>query len=344
MSEAEPRVAWVDTARGLGILLVMIGHSQALPGIFDKWIFAFHMPLFFFLSGFTFAPKRAQPFGALLRSRARGLLVPFAFFWLASYAFWLGERRLKAEDMLIGPLEPFNGLLMAAGSTLFLNEALWFLPCLFVTTVLWHALLRAGDRIAWSLVVVLGALGMLALGRFADWVVWNADIACVVAPFFALGELLGRRRPAFASTAWLLALICGGFALTLAAYQLNVRIDLHQRIVGNPAWFVAGSLGGIAMLIGVSSLLPSLRALHLLARESLTLLATHLPVYTVIAGLGVVAFHLPRGFKGKLPWFVLVDVAIASAVGLIAAALLRRYLPAAVGATAKRRETIGTLR
>lgn len=330
--DAAPRVAWLDTARGLGILLVLIGHSTALPEVLADWIFVFHMPLFFFLSGFTSASKREQRLGMVVRSRARGLLVPFAFFWLASYLWWLVARRLKPESLLIGVLEPLPGLFFAAGSTLFVNAALWFLPCLFVVTVLWQVLLRAGERVAWSLAIVLSALCMLELRRFASALAWSVDIACVVLPFFALGELLGRTRRSLPRGGWRPALALGGFALTLAALHLNDRVDLHQRVIGNPFWFVAGSLGGIAMMLGLSTSMPRLHALHAVGRESLTLLATHLIVYAAITGIGVIALHLPRTFKSTLPWFVLVDVALATAFGWIAAATLRRVLPAAVGA------------
>jgi fucose 4-O-acetylase-like acetyltransferase len=57
------RLTWVDTAKGFGIILVVLGHalrglvsseiltSTPLVRFADDWIYAFHMPLFFFLSG-----------------------------------------------------------------------------------------------------------------------------------------------------------------------------------------------------------------------------------------------------------------------------------------------------
>lgn len=65
------RVTWVDFAKGIGIFLVVFGHT--LRGLFnynyaedtgilhwlDTWIYAFHMPLFFFVSG-LFIQRSAQ--------------------------------------------------------------------------------------------------------------------------------------------------------------------------------------------------------------------------------------------------------------------------------------------
>jgi len=44
------RQTYVDTAKGLGICLVVIGHST-IPGWLDTGIRLFHMPLFFFIAG-----------------------------------------------------------------------------------------------------------------------------------------------------------------------------------------------------------------------------------------------------------------------------------------------------
>lgn len=47
----ENRIDWVDISKGLGIILVIIGHCVYLGGLIHNWIFSFHMPLFFILSG-----------------------------------------------------------------------------------------------------------------------------------------------------------------------------------------------------------------------------------------------------------------------------------------------------
>jgi uncharacterized membrane protein YcfT len=44
------RIAWIDVARGIGILLVVLGHLES--GLSNRVIYAFHIP-FFFLSGYV---------------------------------------------------------------------------------------------------------------------------------------------------------------------------------------------------------------------------------------------------------------------------------------------------
>lgn len=40
-------VIWIDVLKGMGILLVVLGHSIKPDGLMATAIFSFHMPLFF---------------------------------------------------------------------------------------------------------------------------------------------------------------------------------------------------------------------------------------------------------------------------------------------------------
>ena len=89
-------LAWVDEARGAGIFLVVFGHvwrgvesaglvaDTALFHAVDRVVYAFHMPLFFFLSGLlSYDIFRRRPLGAALVYRAERLLWPLVLWtWL----------------------------------------------------------------------------------------------------------------------------------------------------------------------------------------------------------------------------------------------------------------------
>ena len=67
------RIDWIDTAKGYGMLCVIIGHLGT-PGI-SAFVYTFHMPLFFFLSGFLFHhQKKIVPF--ILR-KTKSLVIPY---------------------------------------------------------------------------------------------------------------------------------------------------------------------------------------------------------------------------------------------------------------------------
>lgn len=82
------RFDWVDTARGIGILLVVYGHvldglrkgSSYVPGFTYDVIYSFHLALFFFLSGFFIKKFLSIPFKEAILSKVRTIIVPYFIF------------------------------------------------------------------------------------------------------------------------------------------------------------------------------------------------------------------------------------------------------------------------
>lgn len=84
------RFQWIDFAKGVGIILVVYGHvargivNAGIPytgynhGMFDRFLYSFHMPLFFFLSGLMFVEslKKYGRMGLAFR-RVDALLYPY---------------------------------------------------------------------------------------------------------------------------------------------------------------------------------------------------------------------------------------------------------------------------
>ena len=129
---ATNRIDWIDAAKGIGILLVMFGHCW-LSAEYTYWLTAFHMPLFFILSGYTFSTKR--PFTDFLHAKAKTLLIPYAAFALFYTVFYTLLSRTHG-----GGFDPVNEL------RLFLLQQrhtyLWFLPVLYLTNVFTYLLTK----------------------------------------------------------------------------------------------------------------------------------------------------------------------------------------------------------
>ncbi|MEI3166670.1 MAG: acyltransferase family protein [Lachnospiraceae bacterium] len=51
----------IDIAKGFALFLVVLGHVVTMHHTIFRWIYAFHMPAFFFLSGMTFRPEKYHP-------------------------------------------------------------------------------------------------------------------------------------------------------------------------------------------------------------------------------------------------------------------------------------------
>lgn len=97
MLEQTKRIEALDVAKGIGIILVMIGHMTS--SYLYNWIYSFHIPLFFILSGICFKNTKYTSFLAFARQRIKTLAIPT----LTLYLIILSIEKiigLKGYDLL----------------------------------------------------------------------------------------------------------------------------------------------------------------------------------------------------------------------------------------------------
>lgn len=141
------KVLNVDLVKGIGIILVMIGHSGMFLFIKDKvllntFIYSFHMPLFFIVAGFFMKDK------VNLKKSAKRLLIPFliaSLFWVFIASFlvqlptYFRSRELYpySYDFML-QLNKFLKAIFFATRMDIVGTGLWFLVALFMSRVLWY--------------------------------------------------------------------------------------------------------------------------------------------------------------------------------------------------------------
>src|SRR6266545_108761 len=73
------RIEYLDIARGIGILLVVLGHNDlgAISPFAHQVTYSFHIPLFFFLSGYFINTSISFP--DYFKKRFHSVLKPYLF-------------------------------------------------------------------------------------------------------------------------------------------------------------------------------------------------------------------------------------------------------------------------
>lgn len=133
------RLHYADVMKGIGIILVLMGHIQKVGGLGD-WIYAFHMPLFIFISGMFFHDRQG-----FFKRKAKSLLVPYLSFALLFFMYWwLLEARFRPPKEHIDALMQFGNIFFPMNMTVqepyYFNVVLWFLPCLFMVECLYWSI------------------------------------------------------------------------------------------------------------------------------------------------------------------------------------------------------------
>ncbi len=132
MAEPRKRLDFIDYAKAIGIILVVIGHINVYNSSCKAWIYAFHMPLFFLLSGLLLKPS--DNFKAFINKKARRIMVPYFIWGLISAAFSL-------ENLLCVCYGSHQTLYRA--DTL---SSLWFFPVLFVSYIISEVVINVASK------------------------------------------------------------------------------------------------------------------------------------------------------------------------------------------------------
>ncbi len=260
---ARGRVSWIDAAKGLGIVLIVLGHitSVETPSAPYVFIYAFHVPLFFFVSGLTLKPGR-EPFGAMLQSKFRTLLVPYLCYALLGYVFYIvgygvaHALGLRIEQFNYGPWHPLAGVFFGTlGDGNLVNTPVWFIIALFCTFVIGYAInthIRS-EVLRWTIIALLALTGYLASRQLK--LPWSLASALVGLVFFQAGHLHAKRfglESLSRRTLWPLLVVT--LPISLFSY-LNGFVSLADMELGHPALYALFAFSGLYLTIALVQLL-----------------------------------------------------------------------------------------
>lgn len=119
------RMKYIDILRGIGIIIMVSGHI-GFGGKFDRYIHTFHMPLFFLISGYLYNVPKEYSIYDIIINKMRKILVPYGFFIVINYTFWLALGLNKGNV-----IKPLIQCITYNTSGLPIAGALWFLTAIF---------------------------------------------------------------------------------------------------------------------------------------------------------------------------------------------------------------------
>ena len=146
------KLQWVDTLKTIGILAVILGH---IASPFGQFIFSWHMPLFFVVSGFFI--KFNLSFSDFFIKDFKRLMVPYFIFSFVGLGAEFLKRLLLHRDEL-DLLVEIKGILFYMDMSSLANQygfVLWFLPALFFARLFLLLIQKITQNVFYNFIMVV---------------------------------------------------------------------------------------------------------------------------------------------------------------------------------------------
>lgn len=334
------RITYLDIARGIGMLLVVMGHVEYIDLNVRFYVTAFHMPLFFVISGILIQEKETEKtsFSKLIKTKLYSIMLPYVVFSLLSFLIEgsrIAIKGLDEWDIVFRQL--FQSVCLQGVSTL------WFLPALFISELAF-----VGIRKRTSHGATIGIVGILIfLCVFLSYEenlcyqMYGANLIygllhevlsmilrnlfCVA--FICLGYYLNKcvlKKPLKGVLEITLA-VCG-LLLAGVLVKINPGVDLRYMRLHNFMIYTGEVVSGTVSVLFLSIFLRRLplgivsKVIQFYGRNSLVIMVTHMDfrvlycsikvaeiIYTWIPGqvifcIGIVLFVFL--FEIPIIWFI----------------------------------------
>ncbi|MBN1331374.1 acyltransferase family protein [Candidatus Dojkabacteria bacterium] len=211
----------IDVLKGVGIIFVIMGHSNSAPigNSIIAYIYTFHMPLFFWITGYLAYGRKQKEFLEYLVHKIRKIYIPYTIFFCLSLIYGHIIVRYIFGQYII----PFNlkdTLIVFFYSSEWLNHiptfnlALWYLPVLFFTSIVFYFVIRLKDiRLIILFTIVIAIITVPVQSLLPPGPVLGIDVIPASLTFMCAGYLFKHFEaeikispffllPMFAFTLW----------------------------------------------------------------------------------------------------------------------------------------------
>lgn len=295
----------IDIAKGIGIALVVACHANFAPVSPGRF---FHMPLFFFLTGYlsSYSTSFLQLFGRKVRT----LYVPFIIvelIFLLTNPLWVkmgistpSEYSLTEQLWHIACFDNISLLL----------SPIWFLPALFFVNIIGYGLVQwqRRSKLKWSPLVC--SLLLCAMGIANTHFGWmripcsfnfkEAVNVILVAQMFCFIGYLTKQHHLLIDKGWLVILVF--VYLYAAKLWLNLGVDMRSNHYSSTPLFILAALGGIYLTIYISRKISSwshtmgqflTRLLSVMGKASLYIMLLHIFCFKIVGYVQTIITHTP---------------------------------------------------
>lgn len=273
------RLNWIDIGKGFAMVLVMIGHAP-FPSFLVAEVYTFHLPLFFFLSGYLFSNIKYNNFRNFFKKKFISLVIPYFCFSFIEYIYWL----IINSENDVNRLKPFIGTFYAVRSTPWTphNGTMWFVACLFVTELIFFFIVKYTRNSSNKIIVYLvlsSIIGYIYSGYVAKNLPWSIDASTSTVVFYGMGYLIKSKEnelKRLINKKYLIAFFVSNVIFGYLNYKyLGERTDMCFHKYGNYFLFYVAAISGVMASVIFFRLLKKSEILTYIGQNSMIFAGFH---------------------------------------------------------------------
>lgn len=288
------RYKYIDIAKGIGIFLVVFGHVTHNIAL-REYIWSFHMPLFFFISGYLFNPTEGLKIH--IKKRIKSIIIPYIIFYVVTYCYWaFFERHFRGGEYSL--LHQLIGLPYGTYSEyMYFNGALWFLPCLFTTDLLFSIVKKYTNNREWLIVIsyliLFFCVGTYLLKENCIYLPFGFNTAFFALVFYGTGYICKVKitMPKIQNPMLFVKLCILCFLLMLVQYQ-STGIDGGDVGKADLTYVILAAIG-ITLCMSLSVMIRSNGIIEYLGKNSLIIFAFQEQTYRALLFASSSVLHIP---------------------------------------------------
>ncbi|WP_414621273.1 acyltransferase family protein [Calothrix sp. CCY 0018] len=284
------RINWIDCWKGIAIVTVVAGHVFSELKI-AKYIFWFHMPLFFFISGYLY--KEKYDYLAFFKKKFFHLIVPYISFLilfslptLATYIqeIWQNEQSDSLYQLLSFAFQQlYGGQILTGRFGIF-----WFVTCLFFTQQIYNFIYTKFCSDKWLINIIM--LNFYCLAMIDCWFFndinfpWNVNVVLMALPFYWFGHIVSE-KPAIFNSKKLVFTACIVFLMQFLIdnlFLIGISFDMKSSSYGIPIINLLVAFSGIIIVQYLAKIVNKIKFINSISRQlgtaSMVIMYLHQPI------------------------------------------------------------------
>lgn len=275
----------ISIAKSIGIILMVIGHSGC-PGWMFYFIYLFHMPLFFFLSGYCFKDQYVNNKKTFILKRIKTLYMPFVLYNILFILLHnlLFRIHIHATAYSWSDYINFIPKVLAMGFTEVNLGPYWFLRYLFLASILFLLIMFCLYNYSQYIKYIVMLLPIITIISHMNIFSWLPSYILFLSIFF-YGSGYLMKNITINKSVWF------WFGLFFIVAIGSVFIHSHMLMMDNKdiipycLFAIIGIIGvlSLSLCISSSSLLWIKKIMVYIGNHSLVILTWHFLVFDFIS-------------------------------------------------------------